>query len=86
VRLLVEVSDSTLGFDLTRKAGLYARAEIVEYWVFDIAARRLIVHRDPIAGRYQSVLEYGEQEAVAPLAARDVAVQVRDAFYGPTVS
>src|SRR5260370_978463 len=33
LRLVVEISDSTLGFDLTVKAALYARAGIVEYWV-----------------------------------------------------
>ncbi len=81
VRLLVEVSDTTLGFDLTRKAALYARAGIVEYWVFDVAAKSLIVHRDPKAGRYQSVMQYREQESVAPLAAPNAAFQVADAFY-----
>jgi len=80
VRLLVEVSDTTLGFDLTRKAALHARAEIAEYWVFDLVARRLIVHRDPRAGRYHSVMEYSDQEAVAPLAAPDAVFQVVDAF------
>jgi Uma2 family endonuclease len=45
LRLVVEISDSTLGFDLTAKARLYARAGIVEYWVFDIEARSLVVHR-----------------------------------------
>ena len=39
LRLVVEISDSTLGFDLTTKAELYARAGIVEYWVVDVAAR-----------------------------------------------
>ncbi len=52
LRLVVEISDSTLGFDLTTKAGLYARARIVEYWVVDIPGRRVIVHRDPQEGQY----------------------------------
>jgi Uma2 family endonuclease len=30
--LIVEVSDTTLRYDLRIKAGLYARAGIVEYW------------------------------------------------------
>jgi hypothetical protein len=38
LRLAVEISDTTLGFDLTTKAELYARAGIVEYWVVDVAA------------------------------------------------
>ena len=67
--LVVEVSDSTLKFDLTTKARLYARAGITEFWVLDIRGRRLIVHRDPAVGKYASVMEYGEREPASPLAA-----------------
>jgi len=80
LQLVVEVADSTLGFDLTTKAALYARAAIVEYWVLDVAGRRLIVHRDPQAGRYVSVAAYGEEESVAPLAAPESLLRIRDAF------
>jgi Putative restriction endonuclease len=66
LRLVVEISDSTLGFDLTAKAELYARAAIIEYWVVDVAARRLIVHRDPREGLYRSVTLYAEQEILIP--------------------
>jgi Uma2 family endonuclease len=38
LRLVVEIGDSTLGFDLTVKARLYAWAGIDEYWVVDVAA------------------------------------------------
>ena len=69
LRLVVQVSHSTIAFDLTAKARLYARAGIVEYWVIDIRGRRLIVHRDPREGVYSSVMVYGEFEPVAPLAA-----------------
>jgi Uma2 family endonuclease len=50
------------------KAPLYARAGIVEYWVVDISARRIIVHRDPRDGAYRSIEAYNEQESVRPLA------------------
>jgi hypothetical protein len=60
VRLVIEVSDSTLAFDLGPKARLYARAGIPEYWVFDIGERRLIVHRSPQAGVYSMVTAYAE--------------------------
>jgi Uma2 family endonuclease len=69
IQLLVEISDSTLRFDLTVKAALYARAGIVEYWVLDITGRRLLCHRDPAAGRYNSIVVYSEEEWVAPLGA-----------------
>jgi Uma2 family endonuclease len=69
IRLLVEISDSALNYDLNVKGPLYARAGLVEYWVVDISARRLVVHRNPDAGRYASVVSYSEPEPVAPLAA-----------------
>jgi hypothetical protein len=47
IALIVEVSDSSLRFDLTVKATLNARAGIGDYWVLDIPGWRLIVHRDP---------------------------------------
>jgi Uma2 family endonuclease len=82
IRLVIEISDSTVGFDLTTKVGLYARAGITEYWVFDIPARRLIVHRDPRNGLYTSVAAWHPEEAVAPLAAPGHEFRVRDAFGG----
>jgi Uma2 family endonuclease len=67
--LVIEISDSSLAFDLTTKARLYARAGIEEYWVLDVAGRRLIAHRSPVSGNYTSVVAYGENEMIAPLAA-----------------
>ena len=69
IRLLIEVSDSTVQFDRTTKARLYARAGIVEYWIIDINSRKVIVHRAPDAGIYTSVVAYAENEPIAPLAA-----------------
>lgn len=80
LRLVVEISDSTLGFDLTTKAELYARAGIVEYWAVDVAARRLIVHRDPREGMYRSVTAYGEGEIARPLASQHSEFRVADIF------
>jgi Uma2 family endonuclease len=80
LRLVVEISDSTLGFDLTAKAELYARAGIVEYWVVDVAARRLVVHLDPREGLYRSVTAYGEHEAANPLASLHSEFLAADAF------
>src|SRR5450432_556593 len=83
LRLVVEISDSTLGFDLTKKARLYARAGIAEYWVVDVAARSLVVHRDPLNGSYQSVAVYNERESVSPLASPGREFRVGDAFPPP---
>ncbi len=76
--LVVEVADTTLHFDLTTKAALYARAGIVEYWVLDVTGKRLIVHREPQRGVYSSVLASGPLESIAPLAAPHAVFRVDD--------
>ncbi len=78
--LLVEVSDSFLTLDLTMKAQLYARAGVADYWVLDINGRRIIVHRKPETGRYQSVTAYSDQEQLSPLAAPDSMFPVGSVF------
>lgn len=80
VRLLIEVSDSTLAFDLGPKARLYARAGIADYWVLDVVNRRILVHRKPEAGRYTTVTAYAPGEAVAPLASLSQVFSVDTAF------
>jgi Uma2 family endonuclease len=78
--LVVEISDTSLSFDLNVKARLYARAGLPEYWVLDVNVRRLIVHRDPTPAGYGSVVAYGESESVSPLAAPDRELLVADVF------
>ena len=68
IDLVVEIADSTLAFDLSTKAALYARAGIPEYWVLDVTGRRLFCHRQPSSGRY-TVTIYSEFEPVVPLSA-----------------
>jgi Uma2 family endonuclease len=80
LRLVVEIADTSVGFDLTTKADLYARAGIAECWVADIPARRLIVHRDAMNGLYQSVALYSEKEIVSPLAAPTASLPIADLF------
>lgn len=82
VRLVIEISDTTLRFDLSVKAELYARARIPEYWVFDVSKKRLIVHREPKDGRYVQVTVYAIGESVAPLAAPEHSFEVSNAFRG----
>jgi Uma2 family endonuclease len=70
----------SIGFDLTVKAALYARAGIVEYWVLDLVGRRLIVHRNPQDGRYESVASYTEHEDLTPLSAPDSRFAISEVF------
>ena len=80
LRLVAEVSSTTLAFDLTTKARLYARSGIIEYWVLDVEGRRLIIHRDPVGDAYGFVAAYDENERVATLAAPTCEVHVNELF------
>lgn len=55
VLLAIEVADTSLAFDRTVKAALYARRGIVEYWIVDVHSRAVIRHADPRDGRYTTV-------------------------------
>jgi Uma2 family endonuclease len=69
MRLIVEISDTTLWRDLNTKATLYGSAGVPDYWVLDVNNRRLHVHRQPKSDGYADVQEYDETQSVAPLAA-----------------
>lgn len=43
--LVIEVSDSTVAHDLRRKADLYRQYGVREYWVIDVNANQVHVHR-----------------------------------------
>ena len=62
------------------QAELYARAGIIEHWVVDIAARRLIMHREPLEGQYRSVIAYSDDESVAALCAPRAVFNAAAAF------
>ena len=66
--LAVEVSDSTLSEDKTTKKILYAQAGIQEYWIVNLNARTLIVHRDPVGDDYQQIQTLAEADSVTPIA------------------
>jgi Uma2 family endonuclease len=66
--LIVEISDTTLPFDLARKARLYARHGVADYWVVDAKTRETHVHRGPGPDGYASVTLIPPTEAAAPLA------------------
>lgn len=78
VVLLVEVADATLKYDWGRKAGLYARAGIKDYWVLNLIDRCLEVHRKPSPNGYRSVEIFTEPDLVVPLSAPGMSIKVAD--------
>ena len=78
VALLIEVADSTRAFDTTVKAKLYARAGVMDYWVVDVKANRVVVFREPREGSYTSVIGYDATEMITPLSAPDQPFRLSD--------
>ena len=52
---LIEVADSSLGFDRGPKLDSMPQSGIREFWVVDLTTSRVLVHRNPNDGRYCSI-------------------------------
>jgi Uma2 family endonuclease len=83
--VVVEVADTSLRLDRTRKARIYARAGIPDYWIVNLMSRVLEMYRDPVAvdpGRrrweYRMVRSLGADDTISPLAAPRARIAVAD--------
>ncbi len=83
--LVVEIADSSLILDTGRKAALYARAGISEYWIVNLVDARLDVYRNPtVDARFEFGAVYAEirgfsaDASVTPLAAPAASIRVSD--------
>jgi len=76
--LLVEVADTSLALDRMKKAAVYARNNIPEYWILNLRDRTLEVQRNPVGDAYaeQSILTADQD--ITPLAAPDAKIQVSE--------
>lgn len=76
--LVVEVSDSSLGYDLGRKANLYAGFGITELWVIDAVRLQTRIHRDPTPTGYRSIVDLPPGERLVPHLVPALAVTLSD--------
>ena len=83
--LLVEVADSSLLFDRRKKAVLYARAGVADYWIVNLRDRVVEVHRAPRrrsrpqdGPRYARIDLLRPPATVTPLAAPRAQIPVAD--------
>lgn len=76
--LVIEVADSTLQYDRTTKARVYARNGIPEYWIVNIQDRQLEVYRQPVGQEYMERLVLDTNQMLACLAQPDHDISVAD--------
>ena len=76
--LVVEIADSSLGYDLGRKALVYAAFGIAELWVINAVTLQTRIHRDPTPTGYRTIADLPPSERVEPLAAPELAVTLAD--------
>ncbi len=83
--LVVEISDTTLWHDRNRKASLYAKYDIRDYWIVNLVNRQIEIHRDPITDtthkygfRYNSKTILKPPAEISPLAKPNVKIPVLD--------
>ncbi|MBX2862550.1 MAG: Uma2 family endonuclease [Leptolyngbyaceae cyanobacterium MAG.088] len=76
---LIEVSNSTLAYDSGEKANIYAQNNIQDYWVVDIAAKQIWVHRQSNEGTYTSI-EKLTSGTLTPVTMPSIKVQIERLF------
>ena len=76
--LLLEVADTSLGFDLKVKIPLYAAMGVPEVWVADLRKNVVRVFRNPEAGQYRTVLTFSAGDPLSVLAFPDVVFNVSE--------
>ncbi len=69
VALVVEIADSSLRFDVGRKAALYASFGVRELWVVDAVQLRARVFRAPTPNGFGDTRDLGASDLLVPLLA-----------------
>jgi Uma2 family endonuclease len=80
VLLLIEVADTSLGYDRGEKADLYAAAGIVEYWLADVTRRRVMVHSGPMSSGYALVETRDHADSWSSASIPQLTVSGKDIF------
>lgn len=78
--LLIEVAYTTLTFDRQEKAPIYARANILEYWILDIENRQVYIYRNPTTSGYKTEIILQLNAALAPLAFPEIEIPFSELF------
>ena len=78
--LVVEVSDSSLSFDMQTTLPLYARAGIPGYWIVDVRRTRVHVYSEPAELTYGRARLYAADQLIDSATLSNIAVDAREIF------
>lgn len=85
--LVIEIADSSLRFDRRRKASLYAKFGLPDYWILNTRDQRLEVRRDPAerpeapyGWDYASLTVLAAGQTIAPLLLPQAVFEVASLF------
>ena len=76
--LVVEIADTSLEYDTTTKANIYAAHGVREYWVIDAQSRATHVFRNPTATGYGEHVELPPDARLVPHLAPGLAIRLAD--------
>ena len=74
IYLLIEVADSTIAKDRQQKARIYAKNQVLEYWILDVQKRQVYVFRQPDDGIYGEQIVLSSSDRFAMQSFPDVAI------------
>lgn len=77
-RLVVEIADSSLAYDLGLKARLYAGFGIAELWVVNAVTLQARIHRDPTPTGYRTIADLPPGERLVPVLEPSLAVTLSE--------
>ncbi len=80
IYLLIEVTDSTIAKDRNQKVRIYAKNQVLEYWILDLQKRQVYVFRQQEEGSYREKLILSSSDNIAIQAFPDAAITLNAMF------
>jgi len=80
IYLLIEVADSIIAKDRSQKARIYAKNQVLEYWILDVQQRQVYVFHQPDEGIYREQIVLNSSDRLAMQSFPDVAIAL-DAMF-----
>lgn len=76
--VVVEIANSSLSYDLTTKAHLYAAFGVPEYWVIDTKTGVTHIHANPTSDGYAQIAQHIAAETLSPQKVPELSLRIAD--------